>query len=119
MQSTCAVYRTYSLVGKRWTILILLEMHKGRSGKRRFSELRSALPGITSKMLSMRLKELQRSGILERHVDSQSFPLKCTYSLTKSGRGLLSVIAEMKKWALEWTPASSACRETRCRHCTL
>jgi len=58
MEQDCTIYKTASFVGKRWTLLILLELYKGQSRLKRYSEIKKGLPEITPKVLSLRLKEL-------------------------------------------------------------
>ncbi len=70
MQESCTVSQTVRYLSKRWTLLIVLELYKGEGYTRRFSELRDALPGITPKVLSERLKELEEEEIITRRVDA-------------------------------------------------
>src|SRR5271157_5622131 len=55
----CTVYKTMNIIGKRWTIHILLELHKGEEKEKRFNELKRKLGYITPKILSERLTELE------------------------------------------------------------
>lgn len=119
MDKDCAVYRTADLIGKRWTLLILLELHKSVSKARRYSELKKSLLDITPKMLSMRLKELGDEGLVLRSVDASVFPVRCDYSLTRSGKDFIKVIQEMKRWALQWKVQNKACEESDCKECRL
>ena len=59
MEESCTVNRTVKYLTRKWTLLILLEIYKGADHTRRFSELKDALDGITPKILSERLKELE------------------------------------------------------------
>ncbi|MEI7837348.1 MAG: winged helix-turn-helix transcriptional regulator, partial [Planctomycetota bacterium] len=68
-----------------WMLLIILELYKGSNHTRRFSDLRDSLDGITPKVLSERLKELEDEGILTRNVDATAFPIRSEYTLTESG----------------------------------
>lgn len=117
MDINCTIYKTADLIGKRWTILILLEIYKGKNKKKRFSELKKKLPGITSKILSLRLKELEKSGLIDKLKDESEFPIKCEYRLTKSGLGFISIIKEIKKWALTYDIKNPECSETECENC--
>ena len=65
MQEGCTVNQTVKYIARKWTMLILLELYKGEKHTRRFSELKTCLSGITQKVLSARLKELEREGLVE------------------------------------------------------
>ena len=118
MDSKCTVYRTADFIGKRWTLLMLLELHKGRPSMR-YSRLKESLPGITPKILSSRLKELEKEGLISKKVKTDTFPVSCEYSLTKSGGDFIRIIKDMKKWALKWKFENKTCKSTDCEHCNL
>ncbi len=118
MDKNCTVYRTAGYIGKKWTMPILLELHKG-NGARRYSHIKKSLPRITSKILSTRLKELEREGLVAKKIDADSMPVKCEYRLTKSGSGFIEIIKGMKLWALKWKVKNEACRNLDCRKCKL
>lgn len=92
-------------------------MYKWRKRKKRYGELKASLPGITPKILSMRLKELSNQGLIKKRVDSSSFPIRCEYSLTKSGQEFIGVIKGMKVWALKWKYKNEECKSTDCKKC--
>lgn len=119
MDDTCTVNRTVQYLAKRWTLLIILELYKGERYTRRFSELKEALVGITAKVLSDRLKELEREGLIARNVDVSSFPVRTEYTLTKSGLAMIEVIREIKRWALTWKIENIACGDQDCKVCIL
>ena len=64
MQEGCTVNLTVKYIARKWTLLILLELYKGDGHTRRFSELKSGLLGITQKVLSARLRELEKEGLV-------------------------------------------------------
>ena len=117
MEKNCTVYRTANLIGKRWTLNILLELYKGKGRKKRYNELKSSLPGITPKLLSMRLKELADEGMIRKNVDGKSFPIKSEYSLTPAGDEFINTIKGMKKWALKWKYDNKFCEAQDCEEC--
>jgi DNA-binding HxlR family transcriptional regulator len=117
MNDNCTVYRTASFIGKRWTLNMLLELYKGKNRKKRYSELKASLPGITPKILSLRLKELTKQGLVKKNVDSSAFPIKSEYSLTVSGREFIIVIKGMKAWALRWKYDNKLCEAHDCEKC--
>lgn len=85
------------LVSKRWVGLILFELLKG---KKRFSEMEADLP-ISGRLLSDRLKTLEKEGIVERNIYSE-FPVRIEYSLSEKGKALEPVIQEIQRWAENW-----------------
>jgi len=90
----CPAERTLDVIGGRWKVPILWHLLKGTL---RFSELRRALPGVTQKMLTQQLRELERQGVLRRTVYPQ-VPPKVEYSLTERGQSLKPVVDAMCKW---------------------
>ena len=92
----CPVELVIELVSGKWKLLILRELMKG---KRRFSEIHRAIPGITQKMLTKQLRELERAGLVNRKVYPQ-VPPKVEYSLTDVGKSLESVFDAMHRWGL-------------------
>jgi DNA-binding HxlR family transcriptional regulator len=93
-------HRAVELVGKRWTGAILyVLLHTDRP--LRFSEIAHAVPDLSDRLLSERMKELERCGIVERDVVATS-PIKVEYALTDRGRQLEPALAELKDWADRW-----------------
>ncbi|UJL47671.1 helix-turn-helix transcriptional regulator [Virgibacillus sp. NKC19-16] len=82
------------LVGK-WKPIILL--HLLQEGTKRFSELKRSMPGITQKMLTKQLRELEDEDIIERVVYPQ-VPPKVEYSITEYGRSLEPILEAMHEW---------------------
>lgn len=93
----CPVARATEILGDRWTLLIVRELI---AGSRRFNEIERGLPGISRSLLASRLRDLQRSGVIERlpgagrHVTD--------YHLTAAGRDLKSVIEALGSWGVNW-----------------
>jgi DNA-binding HxlR family transcriptional regulator len=86
------------LIGKRWTGAILSSL---TGGPLRFGELSRAVPGVSDRLLSTRLRELEDEGLVGRDVEAWG-PVKVTYSLTEKGADLGPVIHELKQWAGRW-----------------
>lgn len=87
------------LVGK-WKPIILLQLLK--NGTQRFSELKRSLPGITQKMLTKQLRELEDEDIISREVYPQ-VPPKVEYSMTEYGKGLEPILHAMHEWGKNHT----------------
>jgi DNA-binding HxlR family transcriptional regulator len=94
---TCEVETTLRVIGGRWKVLIIRELI---TGVKRFGELQRALPGITQKMLTQQLREMEEDGIVHRQVYAQ-IPPKVEYSLTTLGESLKPILYAMHEWAVE------------------
>jgi len=92
--TNCPAEFTLAMIGGRWKIPIIFHLLAGRQ---RFSELSRALNGVTQKMLTQQLREMERNGLVERKVFAQ-VPPKVEYSLTDLGRSLLPVVDAMCQW---------------------
>ncbi len=119
MKENCPVFRASNILGKRWTIPILLELYKGNRKWKRYTSLKNGLMNITPKILSERLKELIDEGLIDKRIDASIVPVKSEYSLTKAGEGIIEIIQEMKKWALKWKFKNKECEKTECKYCKL
>ncbi len=119
MYEGCTVNLTVKYIARKWTMLILLELYKGVGHTRRFSELKGCLAGITQKVLSVRLKELEREGLVEKKMDSNSFPVRSDYTLTESGLEIIEIIKDLKLWALKWKISNIECGSQDCSRCVL
>jgi DNA-binding HxlR family transcriptional regulator len=93
-------HRAVELVGGRWTGAIIRML---LGGSLRFSELASAVPGMSDRLLAQRLKELESEGIVRRTVDDGP-PVRVAYSLTAAGEELESTIRSLGTWAERWIP---------------
>ncbi len=86
------------LIGRRWTGAILRALLDGST---RFGDLLAAVPGLSDRLLSERLKELEAEGIVTRTVIPAT-PVRIEYGLTEKGRALSDVMAAISAWAEEW-----------------
>jgi DNA-binding HxlR family transcriptional regulator len=73
------------------------------SGISRFSDISHAIPGLSDRMLSERLKELESEGVVERCVIPDT-PVRVEYRLTEKGRDLAGAVAAISEWAEAWLP---------------
>jgi DNA-binding HxlR family transcriptional regulator len=90
------------LIGGRWTGAIIRVLLQGRT---RYAVLRGAIPQISDRMLSARLKELEAELIVRRIVTPET-PVRVEYELTKKGRALHDAVDAIAAWAEAWLPAS-------------
>src|SRR5437764_15222663 len=95
----CPAEVTLMVIGGRWKVVILFHLFRG---VKRFSELLRGLPGISQKMLTQQLREMERDGIVQRTVYPQ-VPPKVEYRLTPLGETLKPVITAMCQWGLRQT----------------
>ncbi len=115
----CTVYKTMNIVGKRWTIHILLELYKGENKEKRFNELKRKLGNITPKTLSERLTELEKEGLIGKNLDNSTNPPKSEYFLTESGMDFIKIIMGIKKWGLKWKFKNKECEKAVCKYCDI
>ena len=94
---TCSVARALSIVGDRWTLLVLRDAFLGI---RRFEDFHADL-GTSRHRLADRLRKLTRAGILER-VRYQERPVRFEYRLTEKGRDLYPVVVSLTRWGDRW-----------------
>jgi DNA-binding HxlR family transcriptional regulator len=98
----CGLAYALDIVGERWTLLIIREL---MAGPRRFKDLMDGLPGISSNLLSERLKHLEQQDLLCRHVLPP--PAGSTvYELTPLGLALEKTLLELGKWGSQFVPLS-------------
>ena len=94
-------HHAIELIGKRWTGAIVCALNESSM---RYGELRKAVPGLSDRLLSQRLRELEEEGLVERQVEAGT-PVRVTYSLTEAGQQLDPVLRELKVWARRWKKA--------------
>jgi DNA-binding HxlR family transcriptional regulator len=92
--SNCPVKLTASIIGGKWKPPLLFHL-EGRT--RRFCELQRLIPGLTKKMLTQHLRELERDGIVRRKVYAE-VPPRVEYSLTRHGESLKPILKLMSAW---------------------
>lgn len=101
-RSPCArFHHAIELVGRRWTGAVLYALFKGPA---RYSVLRAAIPEITDRMLSQRLRELEAERLVVRSV-VPSTPVQIEYALTKRALELAPCLIDLADWAHRWLPA--------------
>jgi DNA-binding HxlR family transcriptional regulator len=96
-----ALARAFEFLGKRWNGVLLATLLNGPAT---FSELRRSVHGISDSMLSDRLGELSRAGLISRTVVDGP-PVAVDYALTPAGTALLPALDELTTWAAENLPA--------------
>lgn len=95
----CPYYHeAVELIGRRWAGVIVRALLGGAA---RFSDIARAVPDLSDRLLSERLKELETAGVLERHVVPDT-PVRVEYHLTEKGRELAPVVQAISMWADRW-----------------
>ena len=96
----CPLYHeAVELIGRRWTGAIVAVLLEG--GRMRFSAIGQAVPEMSDRLLSERMKELEARGIVERRVHPDH-PVKVEYELTDMGRELAPALHQLKSWSHRW-----------------
>jgi DNA-binding HxlR family transcriptional regulator len=95
-------HEAIELIGRRWTGAIVCALTERPM---RFGELGKVVPGLSDRLLSQRLRELEDEGLVEREVEAGT-PVRVTYSLTPMGEALGPAIRELKSWAKRWKQTS-------------
>ena len=103
----CPLDSLLRVISGPWTIYILCRLHK--NGDTRFGELKRQMAGISSKMLTERLRTLENAEIISRHHEP-TIPPRVTYSLTKEGRKLTKILDQINTLAYRWQARSQKSR---------
>lgn len=100
----CPTYhRAVELIGRRWSGAVIRAM---LSGATRFSDIVALVPGLSDRLLSDRLKQLEMEGILTRTVIPET-PVRVEYGLTPKGEALADVVMAISHWSETWLQAQS------------
>ena len=108
-ESLCPAEITLRVIGGKWKPVILWHL---KDGVKRFSELKRAIPGVTQRMLSQQLRELERDGVVLRKVYAQ-VPPKVEYSITELGRSLEPILKLMCQWGTRHQKRAQDTREPK------
>jgi DNA-binding HxlR family transcriptional regulator len=107
-------HHAVELIGKRWTGAILRALLAGQT---RYTDIAASIPGLSDRLLSERLRELEAEGITTRTV-IPDMPVRVEYHLTDKGQHLLPVIEAVSAWAETWVDpdlAEAACKQAEAR----
>ncbi len=96
--------RAIELIGKRWSGAVVRAL---LARPARFNQLLAGIPGISDRVLTERLRELEIEGVVERMVDPGP-PVRVSYRLTARGRALQPVVAAVDEWAADWAAAGGS-----------
>jgi DNA-binding HxlR family transcriptional regulator len=97
----CPINTASDMLGRKWALLVVHYLSTAAPGRLRFCELQEQLGGLNPATLSLRLKELEAAGLVERHAEGgQRLPV--AYALTPMGRELGAVVARLNDWGNKW-----------------
>ena len=94
----CPVETTLTLISDKWKVLILRDL---RSGTKRFGELKKSVTGISQKVLTSNLRDMEENGLVTREVFPE-VPPKVEYTLTELGLSMSPILDAMAKWGEEF-----------------
>ena len=94
----CGLKKVLDIIGGKWKIMLLCVMDQ--EGQIRYGELKRKVFGITNTMLANSLKEMEETGLVERHQFNE-MPVRVEYSLTDKARSIVPILLELKKWGEE------------------
>jgi len=98
-EHSCLLFQSsVELIGRRWSSGIMLSLSRGAS---RFSEIIGVVPGLSDRMLSQRLKELEHAQLVEREVLATT-PVQVRYKLTERGADLMDSMQPIVAWGVRW-----------------
>jgi DNA-binding HxlR family transcriptional regulator len=101
VHKVCVRFHTaVELIGAKWAGAVLRALF---TGSHRFADIKAAIPHVSDTMLSQRLRDLERAGLVERIVVPSS-PVRVEYELTGSGRELEPVLDTLIAWSHRWVP---------------
>src|ERR687895_1925395 len=95
----CPIKTTLGVLGKKWTMLIIRDI--GILGVDRFNRLLDSIPGLTPRVLSMRLKELEKEGFIECAEEKKS-PMMVLWRLTEKGKDTLPILMQLVAFGSKW-----------------
>ncbi len=101
-----AVSAILGRIGDKWSVLIIQRLGEG---PRRFNEIKRIIGGISQRMLTLTLRNLERDGLVSRKV-TPTVPPRVDYALTDLGRDLLIPVSALGQWAIQHTPCIEAAR---------
>jgi len=101
LEETCTTRQALERLASKWRVLLIYAL---LAGPQRHSQLRRRLPGISQKVLTESLREMERDGLVHREVLKQSAPQNVEYSLTALGQTLQQPLAAICEWARQNGP---------------
>lgn len=107
----CAPHSILARLGDKWTILVMSHLAVAPGHRLRFSSLKAGIEGITQRMLTLTLRNLERDGLLVRHYFPE-VPPRVEYELTEMGASMLPALEGFTAWIRDNWPRIEQCRRT-------
>jgi len=115
----CTMWFVMDIIGQKWNIPIILELINAIQSEKNtlnYTDLKNLIPDISTKVLAMRLKYLTNEGVIDR-VDNELTPKKVRYRLSQSGRDLIPILEDLRKWSVKYGDCDNqTCIMGLCRH---
>jgi DNA-binding HxlR family transcriptional regulator len=106
-QTVAALQQAVSVLAAKWSVVVLARLS---SGTHRFNELTRQIDGVSRRMLSATLRQLERDGLVERHVYPARVPARVEYELSSAGEALLSALTPLAGWGVDHADDLAAAR---------
>jgi DNA-binding HxlR family transcriptional regulator len=97
---SCPIEATFKLIGRRWAALVLRELFRG---EKQFNRFRDNIHGVTAKMLTLRLRDLEKEKLITRKIVS-GYPIRVEYELTDRGRALAPILFQAAAFSMTQLP---------------
>jgi DNA-binding HxlR family transcriptional regulator len=99
----CPIFLVTRILGRRWAILVLQELLASKNPEgAQFGELHRKVSWVSPKVLTQRLRELEKEGIVNRIVDASVIPARVHYALTEKGMDFEPILDYMQKWGMKY-----------------
>jgi DNA-binding HxlR family transcriptional regulator len=109
--TSCPIHELLTRLGDKWSMLVIVALAQADGNRARFSELMRTVNGISQRMLTTTLRQLERDGMLTRHLFPE-VPPRVEYALTNHGLSLLEPVQSMVTWVEKNWPAIQGARKT-------
>jgi DNA-binding HxlR family transcriptional regulator len=106
-QAVVALQQAVSVLAAKWSVVVLARL---ADGTHRFNELTRQIDGVSRRMLSATLRQLERDGLVERHVYPACVPARVEYELSSAGEALLSALTPLAGWGIDHADDLAAAR---------
>ncbi|MBL7055511.1 helix-turn-helix transcriptional regulator [Candidatus Woesearchaeota archaeon] len=113
----CPIFQVADIIGKKWSIVVIQEV--ALNGSKGFNAIHHRMEKVSPKLLSQRLKDLEKFGIITKKILAGEMPVRTSYSLTKQGKELQEIITSLRKWYAKHNPNLEGCERRECVKCPL
>jgi len=118
VHENCAIWMAMETISPKWTIHIILELMTAGEDSLSYGDIQKLIPGINPRMLAIRLSSLIEAGLVIKILENPHTPKKVRYKLTDTGKDLVSIIIQVRRWAVDNLKPNERCLNDQCRHAT-